>query len=130
MTRWKLITLGALLSTSFALPAVGHHSFRAVFDKDCPVALEGPVTEVLWVNPHVWFHVDVTGDDGAVTNWAFELGSPNSLARRGWRPDTLKLGDSITISGFCSRDGKPTAAAQTVTLADGTELFGAQRIPR
>ncbi len=74
--------------------------------------------------PHAWFYVDVEGEDGAVVNWAFELGSPNGLRRRGWSRDTVKIGDVVSVSGYRARDGSNRGNVASITLADGRELTG------
>ena len=76
------------------------------------------------MNPHAWFYVDVEGEDGAVVNWAFELGSPNGLRRRGWSRDTVKIGDVVSISGYRARDGSNRGNVASITLVDGRELTG------
>ena len=74
--------LAALAAASLLLaaaPVAAHHSFSAEFDADKRVEQTGLVTKIEWLNPHVWFFIDVTGDDGTVTNWGWEMGSPNLL---------------------------------------------------
>ena len=77
------ITLAVGLALLAAAPVAAHHSFSAEFDADQPVEQTGLVTKIEWLNPHVWFFVDVTNEDGTVTNWGWEMGSPNGLMRRG-----------------------------------------------
>ena len=69
-----------------------------------------------WQNPHARFYVDVTDETGKVTNWEFELGSPNGLMRRGWTRNSLKPGDPVTIEGYLAKDGSKLANARNVTL--------------
>ena len=109
-----------------ALPAAAHHSFVSVFDPSQPIEMTGTVAEVEWMNPHVWIFLDVENDRGEIERWGFELGSPNGLVRRGWRHDSLEIGQSVTISGVLARDESQRAAARNVTLANGESLFGAQ----
>jgi hypothetical protein len=119
----RLVLLITML-VSFGIPAWAHHSFSAVFDADSPVQANGTVTKVEWRNPHAWIYIDVEGENGNVVNWAFELGSPNGLRRRGWSRDTVKVGDVISVSGYRARDGSNRGNVASLTLADGRELTG------
>ena len=108
-----------------AVPAIAHHSFAAEYDAAKPVTLTGTVTKVEWMNPHARFYIDVKDDAGKVTNWEFELGSPNGLMRAGWTRNSLKQGDTVTVSGSLAKDGSNLANARSVTLADGKKVFAA-----
>ena len=116
-----MLLLGGLLCPG--VPVMGHHAFTAEFDAEKPVALEGTVTKVEWVNPHVWIHIDVSGPDGEVVNWAIEGGAPNALARRGWRPSALPVGSVIRVDGYQAKGGEPKANGRDITLPDGERLF-------
>ena len=100
-----------------------HHAFAAEFDRDQPIEITGTVTKVEWMNPHARFYVAVEDASGYVVNWDFELGSPNGLMRRGWRRDSLKPGDVVTVSGWRARNAPHVANARAVKLADGREVF-------
>jgi hypothetical protein len=106
-------------------PLVAHHSFAAEFDAKKPFKFTGPVTKVEWMNPHTYFHMDVTDEkSGKVTNWAMEMGSPNILMRQGWTRNSLKVGDVVTVEGSLAKDGSPTGNARTVVLMKtGQKLF-------
>lgn len=119
----SVLGLAALLPIG---PASAHHSFSAVFDAAQPVEITGTVTRVEWMNPHVWIYLNVEKDDGAVEEWAFEMGSPNRLMRYGWHQSSLPAGQTVTIAGSRARDGSLKAAVDTVTLPSGQHLFGAQ----
>jgi len=122
--RIKLIALAAgaaLLLT--AASAWAHHSFAAEYDAKKPVTLTGTVTKVEWMNPHIFFYVDVKDAEGKVTNWRGEGGNLSGLMRRGWRKDSLKVGDTVTVEGSLAKNGQPLVNARTVTLADGKKLF-------
>jgi hypothetical protein len=106
-----------------AVPALAHHSFAAEYDAKKPVDLTGTVTKVEWMNPHARFYLDVKDDAGKVTNWEFELGSPNGLMRQGWTRNSMKEGDSVSVQGSMAKDGSNLANARTVKLSDGRRLF-------
>jgi hypothetical protein len=111
---------GLLLS---ALPVWPHHAFAAEFDPKRPVKLRGVVTKMEWINPHAWMHVDAKDADGKVTSWMIEAGTPNTLFRRGFTKDSLKIGTEVLVDGYQSKDGSNTANGRDVTLPDGRKLF-------
>ncbi len=111
-----------LLSLSSA-PAVAHHAFGAEFDANQPIQLEGTVTEMEWINPHAWIHLDVTRPDGSVEKWMVEGGPPNSLVRRGFTKSSLLPGTDIVVDGYQAIDGSNRANGRNLTLPDGTHLF-------
>ena len=111
------------------MPASAHHAFAAEFDAKKGIKVSGTVTKLEWSNPHAWLYVDVKDDSGKVTNWSFELGSPNGLVREGWRRSSLKEGDHVTIEGFLAKDGSNTANAHSVTLPDGRRVFAGSQGP-
>ena len=120
----KVKVLGVLAGLALAaLPVLAHHSFAAEYDAAKPIEVKGTVTKVEWMNPHARFYVDVKDDAGKVTNWEFELGSPNGLMRAGWTRNSLKQGDMITVSGSLAKDGSNLGNARSVTLADGRKVF-------
>jgi len=109
-----------------AVPVHAHHSFAAEFDATKPVKLTGTVTKIEWTNPHVWFYVDIKDETGKVTNWGFELGSPNGLMRAGWTRNSMKVNEVVTIEGSAAKDGSYHVNARSVTLAStGQKLFAA-----
>jgi len=106
-----------------AAPAVAHHSFAAEYDRAKPISFKGKVTKIEWMNPHIYFYVDVTDANGKVTNYACEGGAPNGLYRSGWRKDSLKAGDMVTVDGWRAKDGSNTVNAGSVVLPDGKKVF-------
>ena len=122
MRRSVLACFPALLFA--ALPALSHHSFEAEYDSKKPIKLTGTVTKVEWLNPHIYYYVDVKDDAGKITNFAVEGGTPNQLYRQGWRKDSLRVGDVVTVQGFRAKDGANHVNGRMAILADGTRVFG------
>jgi hypothetical protein len=106
-----------------AAPALAHHSFAAEFDLDQPIKLRGTVTEIEFINPQSWIHIDVRNDDGSVESWAIEGGTPNTLFRMGITQRSLPVGTEILVDGYRSRDGANRANGRDITLPDGKKLF-------
>jgi uncharacterized protein DUF6152 len=116
----KALVLGVVAACGLLLTGVrvsAHHSFAAEFDADKPIKLTGIVTKVEWTNPHVWFYINVKdAKTGEVTNWGAEMGPPHGLQRRGWRQNTLKIGDEVTVDGSLAKSGVKRLNARSVTL--------------
>lgn len=112
-------------AAGISVPVNAHHSFAAEFDAAKPVTLTGTVTKVAWTNPHIFIYMNVEDEETSeVENWTLELGGPNSLMRLGWRRDSLKEGDLITVEGSLARDGRKFANAQTIVLvASGRRML-------
>ena len=119
-TYFGVAAIAAIMATT---PVIAHHSFSAEFDITKTIKVSGKVSSVRWSNPHAWIYVDVTGADGKVVNWAFEMNAANSLYRRGWRREDVPAGLEVTIEGWLARNGTPTANTNTITLPDGRRLF-------
>jgi Family of unknown function (DUF6152) len=113
---------GAVLFVA-AIPVWAHHSFASEFDVTKPVKLQGTVTQMEWINPHSWIHIDVKNPDGTVTSWMIEGGSPNSLLRRGFTKHSLEPGTQIVVEGYQAKDGANRANGRDLTFPDGKKLF-------
>ena len=120
--RLFLLVLGVGLTLcSRALWA--HHSELAEFDPDNLVSITGTLKEVVWANPHVWFFVDVTEDDGSVTTWGFSTSPPGSLMRRGITKDAMRIGAVVNVEGARARDGSNNSSTRSLTFEDGSTVL-------
>jgi hypothetical protein len=116
------VAVGALIAVT---PALAHHSFSAEYDSKKPVTLKGTVTKVDWMNPHVYFYIDVADEKGDITNWGLEMGPPNGLERAGWTKNTIQIGTEVVVDGTLAKDGSKQANARTVTVAETGKRLGA-----
>jgi hypothetical protein len=124
----KLGTKGKLALWSagvflLSVPLWAHHAFSAEFEKNKPVTLKGVMTKLEWMNPHIWIYLDVKDNQGSLLKWQCEGGPPNSLTRKGWARDAIKIGDEITVTGYLAKDGSRTCSAATVVLPTGKAVF-------
>jgi hypothetical protein len=129
MTRTAVLV--AFASLIAATPARAHHSVSAEFDTSKPVSFTGTVKKVEWTNPHIYTQVEAKSPDGKIIVYRVEGGAPNSLYRSGWRKDTLKVGETVTVSGIrAKREDSTNVGQATITTSDGKRMFaggGGQR---
>lgn len=122
MNRFALIAVG---SAMLVAPALAHHSAAAVYDVDTTFRVDGTITGVDWMNPHVRFYVDVEDADGNVTNYEFETGGPGGFVRRGLsKDDAFPAGEPITVVAYPARDGSAKGVAIDYTLPSGERIIG------
>jgi hypothetical protein len=120
------IVIAALAVFGVAAPVLAHHGFDTEYDAQKHVKLEGVVTMVAWTNPHMRVYVDVKDKTGKVTNWNFELTSPNTIRRQGWGPDDLQAGDEVIVEGYGGKVVETRASLATIMKkSDMKPLFGA-----
>ena len=125
MRSW--LPFSFLLICAGAAPVMAHHSFAAEYDDTKPMHVTGTVTKVEWQNPHIWFYLDVKGDDGKVVNYAFSGGAPGQLMRRGVMKSAIPVGATVTVDGFKAKDGSPNGFGAKVTFPDGRMVFTANQ---
>jgi hypothetical protein len=118
-----LVFTAATAALLLLKPAVGHHSFAAAFDESKPLNLEGVVTKVELVNPHSWVWIDVTNEDGTVTNWGMEGGPPVNLFRNGVNKNTLPVGSEIRVFGYQAKTGENKGVGVFFEYPDGRKVF-------
>ena len=112
------IIAGLLVSSAAAL---AHHS-SAMFDKSQPVSVTVTVREFQWTNPHIWIQVYIESEAGERVEWSIEGGGPNTLFRKGWRPNSFEPGDVVDMKIFPMRDGSSAALFVGAKFADGKTL--------
>ena len=122
MRHMKAVCAFVLALLVAAVPVSAHHSFAAEYDADKPVTLSGVVVKIDWTNPHIHFYLEVKGETGTVTQWKLEGYPPNMLVRQGWARDTLKVGQTITVSGWRARLDPNLGAGREITFADGRKM--------
>ena len=125
----RLLSAVVAVALSTAVVA-GHHSFAAEYNANDQVTLVGTITKVEWTNPHTWFFIDVKDAQGQVVNWAIEGGAPTVLYREGWKPNSLKVGDEVTVTMALAKDKtKKQGNAYQVKLPDGRCVFAGSSGP-
>jgi hypothetical protein len=119
------IKLAALLGISFAavLPIEAHHSFAAEYDATKAIRITGVISKVEWTNPHSYLYIDVKDEHGSLVTWTCEGGAPNTLSRRGFTKNAIKIGDTVTIDGYGAKDGSRLMDARRITLSDGRSFY-------
>ena len=118
--RGVILTVAVMAVAAAATPAA-HHSYAA-FDRTREMTITGVVKEFQWNNPHAWIQVTVTDDRGRQTEWGLECGSPNMMARTGWKRTTLKPGDKVVVVLHPLKSGATNGSLVRITLPDGKVL--------
>ena len=124
MTR-KLLTIvlgvGVLVS---AAPVFGHHSVSAEFDTTKQITFTGTVKTIEWGSPHIYTQVEAKDTSGKMHVYRVEGGPPNALYRAGWRKDTLKIGQTVTVTGNPAKNpDSPNVGQATIKTQDGKSVF-------
>jgi hypothetical protein len=112
--RRTLTVLAVLLAS---VPALAHHSFDAEYDSNKVANIAGFVTKVDWQNPHAFVYIDAAEPSGVVKSFRVEMGPPYALVRGGWKKDTVKIGDKVTVEGAAlAKDGSNAAGSMPTTM--------------
>ena len=84
--------------------------------------MKGTVAEWFWANPHCLLKYDVKDDNGQVVRWVAETQAPINMIGAGWRKDSFKPGDSVTVTVRPVKSGQPVGAIVGVILPNGKTL--------
>ena len=117
-----LLAAGVLLTGGGV--AFAHHPFAAEYDSNKPAQVEGKVTKVNWTNPHAFLTVEGKDDNGKIQQYRVELGSPAALTQKGWKRNSVRVGQQVTINGWHGRNNQMLINAKAVTV-DGHEMDAA-----
>lgn len=121
-TTSRFVALAFVLAWA-AAPVLAHHSFAAQYDSKQPITFTGTITKMEWQNPHIYFYVNAKDASGKLTSYAVEGAPPNTLYRSGWRKDSMKIGEIVTVEGSKARDGSNLVNARSVVMANGKRVF-------
>ena len=117
----KGLALVGLALPLFAGAAMAHHSF-AMFDPEKLVTQQGVVKEFEWTNPHVWLHIMTPDTTGKPMEWSFEMQAVAAATTGGWRANTVRPGDKVTVEFHPLKDGSRGGELVAATLPDGRRL--------
>jgi len=120
----RTLSLAIVAAVAFATPAFAHHSF-AMFDSDKLITFKATVKQLEWTNPHSWLRVMIPDQAGQTREWGLEMGPPARQIQRGWKPDSLKPGDTVTVDIHPLRDGSRGGQLVSAILPDGRRVGGA-----
>ena len=119
-----VVALLALFGAVVGLRA--HHAFEAEYDAAKVITISGTVTKLDWINPHAFIVIDSKDASGTVRSYKVEMGPPYALQRGGWKRDTIKIGDRVTVEGAAAaKNGKDEAGSMQTTqmvLESGQKL--------
>ena len=115
----------ALVFVALEVPVLAHHAVSAEFDRNKPISFNGTVKKVEWMNPHIYTHIEAKDASGKTVVYEVEGGAPNALFRNGWRADTLKAGETVSVTGTRAKsENSMRVGNAAITKADGTRVFG------
>jgi hypothetical protein len=121
MSRTLFTSLTLVVTLAASMTA--HHS-PVMFDRTVTKTIVGTVVKFTWTNPHSAIQLDVPNESGGVDRWGVELGSPQSMARNGWRSNIIKAGDKVTVVVNPLKSGEFGGIFVSLTLPDGRTLGG------
>ena len=119
-----LMVVALMVGVLFVSGAALAHHGNVGYDSGKVLKQKGVVTQWIWSNPHCLLRYDVKGDDGQVVHWIAETQAPVNMVAGGWRPQSMKPGDEITITIEPMKDGRPAGRIETILLPNGQTLIG------
>jgi hypothetical protein len=121
MRKSLVIGLAMALGLSVSVPLFAHHG-NASFATDKTLTLKGTVTRWIYASPHLLLMLDVKGDNGEIAHWVVESQSPTVMYPSGYRKDSFKPGDEVSVTVSAAKNGKPIGRILEAVTADGTKL--------
>jgi hypothetical protein len=118
MRSKKAISIVGVILLLVPTTVLAHHSLQTQFDMNRTIALTGAVTKIDWSNPHVRLYLEVKDDSKTVT-WELYMASPNQQIMNGWKIDTYRRGDHVSVDAYPARDGSRVGFAKKVTAVSG-----------
>ena len=115
------LCLAGIAAVLLVPPAFAHHSF-AMFDAEKTITLNGTVKEFEWTNPHMWLYVMVQDAGGKALEYPLEMQGPGQSLKNGWKQDSLKPGDKVTVEMHPLKTGARGGQLLTVVLPSGQKL--------
>lgn len=115
-TSKQAILAASGIALCAAMPVLGHHALEAKYDRNRMITVKGTVMRMTWNNPHVRLYLDGKDDSQPEMKWELEMASPNALLRTGWKIDTVRRGDHVTVSAYPAKDGSSVGYATKVTV--------------
>lgn len=118
----KLLSAALAMSITailFSSSALSHHSFRALYDYDESITILGTVSQIDYINPHIFFNVDVE-ENGEVVTYRIETMQANLARSYDFHADTMAVGDPVEVSAWVGHNEKTSLGGQELVLKDGT----------
>lgn len=113
--------IGSILALAFGTPLLAHHG-AASFETGKTITVSGTVTEFVWTNPHVLVKVDAKDSSGAVQHWVLEAWNPVTQTGRGWKKNTFKTGDVVSVDITPAKNNEPVGEIRGKIVINGQEF--------
>ena len=111
----------AMLAGLAAAPLLAHHG-AADYEKEQTITIKGTVVDYQLINPHTTIVIHGGPEGSEPADWRIESVALNMMVRVGWKQDSLKPGDMVTVTGRPNKAGKPAMLLVKMILPDGREL--------